>query len=108
MKFSRLSLAQLIICFIFLASCAVHWDYDPESALKMWRDRPETSRIIRSEFTREGYSFNIVSEKTQILSNSKGCEINLHFDGKSNLISYERKSDKSVCMSKVTGTLSPQ
>ncbi|HLP80408.1 MAG TPA: hypothetical protein VK141_00275 [Nitrosomonas sp.] len=108
MKFSRLSLGPLIICFMFLVSCAVYWDYDPESALKMWKDRPETSRIIRSELTREGYSLNPVSEKIQILSNSKGCEIYLNFNGESKLISYERKSDKNACMSKVRGTLSPQ
>lgn len=91
---------KLIFLAVLVASCTVDLEFNPESSLKIWKDYPYPLDDVLPMLKRSGFEITEVSDRSQILTNAKGCKINLYYDENKKLISYERISAKDVCLYK--------
>ncbi|MFN4329260.1 MAG: hypothetical protein ACK4FF_10310 [Limnobacter sp.] len=105
MSFHGLSFFLLLF---LMASCAINMDHHPDAMLRVWRDSPEDAESMRLELTSNGFKLEKVSNRMQVLYNDRGCKFNLFFNEEKRLTSYQRLSDKEVCVYSVGVKLSPQ
>lgn len=100
MRFKYFETLILVFFASVVASCAIDLEFNPESSLKVWKDYPYPLDDVLPMLKRSGFEVTEVSDRLQILTNDRGCEINLYFDESRKLISYERMSKKDVCLYK--------